>query len=102
MSGRWSNAQPPPHEVRGARGTLGKLLASNDPKIIPASPNSKPRPFGPGELATLEALTERLAYGEVLPDNLTELRRLWWELARQGIRLPAQPGVIVIHGGRDG
>ena len=35
----------PPHEVRGARGTLGKLLASNDPKIIPASRKSKPRPL---------------------------------------------------------
>ena len=91
--------QHPPHEVRGARGTLGKLLASNDPKIIPASPNSKPRPLGPGEIASLEARIEALSYGEILPDDLGELRRLWWELARQGVRLPAQPGVIVITGG---
>ena len=83
----------------GARGTLGKLLASNDPKIIPASRKSKPRPLGPGEQAALEAHIEQLAHGEILPDDLTETRRIWWGMARQGIRFPAQPGVIVITGG---
>ncbi len=57
------------------------------------------RPLGPGDQAALEARIEQLAYGEALPDNLTEIRRTWWNLARQGVRLPAQLGLIVIAGG---
>ena len=92
----------PPPEVRGARGTLGKSLAGDAVQYARAPFNNQGRPLGPGELASLEARIERLAYGEVLPDDLTELRHLWWELARQGVRLPAQPGVLLLHGGRDG
>ena len=32
----------------------------------------------------------------VRPDELAEVRALWWQLAAQGIRMPAEPGVIVI------
>jgi len=30
------------------------------------------------------------------PDELAELRAVWWRLAAHGIRMPAEPGVIVI------
>ena len=30
---------------------------------------------------------------------LLETRSLWWRLRRQGVPLPAQPGVILIAGG---
>ena len=32
----------------------------------------------------------------VRPDEIPELRAVWWRLAAQGIRMPAEPGVIVI------
>ncbi len=36
----------------------------------------------------------------VRPDELPELRALWWRQAALGHRLPAELGVIVIEGGR--
>ncbi len=36
----------------------------------------------------------------VRPGEVPELRALWWRLAPQGHRLPAERGVIVIEGGR--
>ena len=30
------------------------------------------------------------------PDELPDVRALWWQLAAQGIRMPAERGVIVI------
>lgn len=35
----------------------------------------------------------------VHPDELPELRRLWWSQASAGHRLPAELGVIVVEGG---
>ena len=31
---------------------------------------------------------------------LADLRKLWWRLRRRGVRMPAEPGVIVIDGRR--
>ena len=36
---------------------------------------------------------------DVRPDEIPELRALWWRQARLGHRLPAERGVIVIEGG---
>ncbi len=92
----------PPSRRPGARVIFGTSLAGECPESNPAPRPNQVQPLGPGELAALEARIERLAYGEVLPDDLTETRRIWWDMARQGTRLPAQPGVIVITGGRHG
>ncbi len=92
----------PPHEVRGARDRFGKSVSNSASQDIRVPRRNQVRPLGPGEQAALEARIEQLAYGEVLPDDLTEVRRIWWSLARQGVRLPAQPGVLLIHGGVDG
>ncbi len=32
----------------------------------------------------------------MLPDELVEVRAVWWHLAAQGIRMPAEPGVILL------
>jgi hypothetical protein len=38
---------------------------------------------------------------DILPDiELQELRALWWRLATQGMRLPAECGVILLNGGQ--
>jgi hypothetical protein len=89
----------PPHEVRGARVGLDKSRGGDAVQFTRAPLSNQPRPLGPSERAAIEARIEQLAYGEVLPDDLTEIRRIWWSLARQGVRLPAQPGVLVITGG---
>jgi hypothetical protein len=40
------------------------------------------------------------AFSSTLPYlTQTDLRCLWWLLARQGVRLPAQRGIIVMQGG---
>ena len=36
---------------------------------------------------------------DVRPDEIPELRALWWRQAALGHRLPAEIGVIVIEGG---
>lgn len=41
----------------------------------------------------------QLRHRPVLPDEIPELRRLWWRQAAQGHRLPAEVGVIVVEGG---
>ena len=35
----------------------------------------------------------------VRPDEITELRALWWRQAALGHRMPAELGVIVLEGG---
>ena len=44
---------------------------------------------------------EALVFGYGIPPEpvLTEVRRVWWRLIRQGVRLPVQRRVIVIPGG---
>ena len=41
---------------------------------------------------------EALAYGFGIPPEpmLTHVRRLWWRLTQQGVRLPAERRVILI------
>jgi hypothetical protein len=34
------------------------------------------------------------------PDELPDVRRVWWHQARLGYRLPPEKGVIVLEGGR--
>ncbi len=34
------------------------------------------------------------------PDEIPHVRRVWWDQARLGYRLPAEPGVILLEGGR--
>ena len=36
----------------------------------------------------------------VRPDEVPELRAIYWRQARAGFRLPAEAGVILIEGGR--
>ena len=45
---------------------------------------------------------EFLAFGYGIPPEpvLTHVRRLYWHLNQQGLRLPAERNVIVIEGGR--
>ncbi len=94
--------QHPDPEGTGARDRSGKSVSSSTAESIRVPRRNQTRPLGPGDQAALEARIEQLAYGEVLPDDLSEVRRIWWDLARQGMRLPAQPGVLLIHGGVDG
>ena len=89
----------PRHVVPGARKKLGISRGGDVSQFTRAPLSNQPRPLPPGEQAALEARIEQLAYGEILPDDLSEVRRVWWNMARQGIRLPAQAGVLLIHGG---
>ncbi len=41
----------------------------------------------------------QLVHRDVRPDELPELRALWWRQATLGHRLPAEIGVIVVEGG---
>ena len=42
----------------------------------------------------------QLVLRDVRPDELPELRALWWRQSAQGVALPAELEVIVITGGR--
>ncbi len=59
--------------------------AHSNPHGQPRQCAAGPRPLGLGDQAALEAHIEQLAYGEALPDDLTEVRHLWWDMARQGM-----------------
>ncbi len=41
----------------------------------------------------------QLALRDVHPDEIPELRAMWWRQASLGHRLPAEAGVILIRGG---
>ncbi len=41
----------------------------------------------------------QLVHRDVRPDELPELRTLWWRQVALGHRLPAEIGVIVVEGG---
>ena len=78
----------PPEKRRARRGQApnpseNSLLGSND------GPNLK-----------LEISVSQLLPRPVRPDELPELRRIWWSQAAAGFRLPAEAGVILIEGGR--
>ncbi len=54
-----------------------------------------------GPRITAELLAE-IGAERSKPPNLTAARTVWWSLARQGVRLPGQTGVILLAGGRYG
>ncbi len=73
-----------PRPGGNGRGPLESIAAVNSNNSdhnleIPVS-QLRHRPIGPGELAALRAM--------------------WWRQAGAGHRLPAEPGVIVVVGGR--
>ncbi len=49
-----------------------------------------------------ECEAEALAYGEALPtgSQLAEVRTLWWSQRSAGVRLPVEPSILLIAGGR--
>ncbi len=49
---------------------------------------------------TVDIGVSQLAPRDVRPDEIPELRSLWWRQARAGHRLPVERGVIVIGGER--
>ena len=51
----------------------------------------------PGRTALIEFA--QLVSRPVRPDEIPDLRALWWRQAALGRRLPAERGVIVIEGG---
>ncbi len=51
----------------------------------------------PGQVAFVDVA--QLIPRPIRDDEIPELRALWWRLAGQGHRLPAERGVIVIEGG---
>ena len=48
---------------------------------------------------SLDILVSQLLPRPVLPDEIPELRAIYWRQARLGFRLPAELAVIVIDGG---
>ncbi len=42
----------------------------------------------------------RLFPRRIRPDELPHIRRVWWNQARSGRRLPAEKGIILLRGGR--
>ena len=52
-----------------------------------------------GRETTLEIDQDQLCPRAVRPDELLELRRLWWRQAGAGHPLPPEIGVIVVEGG---
>ncbi len=53
-----------------------------------------------GSNHSLEIPTSQLLPRPVRPDELPELRAIFWRQVALGHRLPAERGVIVIEGGR--
>jgi len=59
-----------------------------------------PRYWGSGLSKKEDTANISTAFSSTLPHlTQTDLRCLWWLLARQGVRLPAQRGIIVMQGG---
>ncbi len=58
--------------------------------------------LGSGDISehSLSIPTSQLLPRPVRPDELPELRAMWWRQVALGHRLPAELGVIVIEGGR--
>ena len=51
------------------------------------------------DVSNLDLDVSQLVRRDVRPDEIPELRSLWWRQARAGHRLPAEIDVIVICGG---
>ena len=79
----------PPKKRRGARpGCNGRT---------PQKPIAQDS--GDGSEDSLKILVSQLVPRPVRPDEIPELRAMWWRQARLGFRLPAELAVIVIDGG---
>ena len=52
-----------------------------------------------GSKDSLDIEVSQLLPRPVRPDEIPELRAMWWRQVTQGHRLPAELGVIVIAGG---
>ncbi len=52
-----------------------------------------------GSETTTDLLVSQLVPRDVRPDEIPELRAMWWRQAAAGFRLPAELGVIVLEGG---
>ena len=48
---------------------------------------------------TVDIEIAQLVPRPVRPDEIPELRAIWWRQAAQGHRLPAERGIIVLDGG---
>ncbi len=48
----------------------------------------------------IEIPVENLHHRPMPPDERSLVVTRWWRMRREGARLPAEPGVIVIDGGR--
>ena len=57
--------------------------------------------LGSGDILehSLDISVSQLVPRPVRTDEIPELRAIYWRLARLGLRLPAELGVIVIEGG---
>ena len=55
---------------------------------------------GDGSDHKLDLPVSQLLPRPVRPDEIPELRAMWWRQARLGHRLPAEAGIIAIEGGR--
>ena len=84
-----------PRLLPGARGSSDRGISSGNDASI-----SIPTPLQLQAIPEREA--EALAWGYGLPpaDHLIAARAVWWRLLSQGVTLPAEPGVIMIRGGR--
>ena len=78
--------RPPPPGDAGGGGDRRVGLGSFNARIFTASPLP---PQAPSTFLLDEPRPMR-------PDELAEVRALWWRLAAQGIRMPAERGVIVL------
>ena len=53
-----------------------------------------------GSETTTDLLVSQLVPRDVRPDEIPELRAMWWRQAALGHRLPAEAEIIVIEGAR--
>jgi hypothetical protein len=53
-----------------------------------------------GSETTTELLVSQLVPRDVRPDEIPELRAMWWRQAALGHRLPAERDIIVLEGER--
>ncbi len=78
-----------PHKAKAAPGGIGR-----GPLEFIAGDHCD------GSDHTVDIRDSQLLPRDVRPDEIPELRALWWRQAALGNRLPAEAGIIAIEGGR--